>query len=151
MMLALVLALQAATPSTPQSPGPNAGPNPGASPLSAIGQQKLPARGCAAYLWTLDVNRQMVAMASADPAQIRLAIDGKVLDFARATQSDPIGFGFGGITQYRRDDVTATLDLAISTRADITAGATVTAATLRIDRPSRDTVVVPVGGFIGCV
>jgi hypothetical protein len=151
MMLALVLALQAATPSTPQSPGPNAGPNPGASPLSAIGQQKLPARGCAAYLWTLDVNRQMVAMASADPAQIRLAIDGKVLDFARATQSDPIGFGFGGITQYRRDDVTATLDLAISTRADITAGATVTAATLRIDRPSRDTVVVPVGGLIGCV
>ncbi|MEG3173858.1 hypothetical protein U1708_16735 [Sphingomonas sp. ZB1N12] len=151
MMLALVLALQAATPSTSPSPGPNAGPNPGASPLSAIGQQKLPARGCAAYLWTLDVNRQMVAMASADPAQIRLAIDGKVLDFARATQSDPIGFGFGGITQYRRDDVTATLDLAISTRADITAGATVTAATLRIDRPSRDTVVVPVGGLIGCV
>jgi hypothetical protein len=151
MMLALVLALQAATPSTLQSPAPNAGPNPGASPLSAIGQQKLPARGCAAYLWTLDVNRQMVAMASADPAQIRLAIDGKVLDFARATQSDPIGFGFGGITQYRRDDVTATLDLAISTRADITAGATVTAATLRIDRPSRDTVVVPVGGLIGCV
>ena len=151
MMLALVLALQAATPSTSPSPAPNAGPNPGASPLSAIGQQKLPARGCAAYLWTLDVNRQMVAMASADPAQIRLAIDGKVLDFARATQSDPIGFGFGGITQYRRDDVTATLDLAISTRADITAGATVTAATLRIDRPSRDTVVVPVGGLIGCV
>ncbi|WP_380780654.1 hypothetical protein [Sphingomonas sp. R86520] len=143
MMLALVLALQAAVPATVVDPGPG--------PLGAIGQQKLPVRGCAAYLWTLDGNRQMIAMASADPAQVRLAIDGKVGDYARATQSDSIGFGFGGITQYRRDDVTATLDMAIATRADITAGATVTAATLRIDRPGRDTVVVPVGGLIGCV
>ena len=105
MMLALVLALQAAAPATAVDPGP--GPGPG--PLGAIGQQKLPVRGCAAYLWTLDGNRQMVAMASADPAQVRLAIDGKVADYARATQSDSIGFGFGGITQYRGDDLTATL------------------------------------------
>ncbi len=143
MMLALVLALQAAA----QAPAPN----PGAGPLAAIGRQKLPVRGCAAYLWTLEGNRQLVAMASADPAQIRLAIDGKVADYARATQSDSIGFGFGGVTQYRRDDVTATLDMAIATRADITAGATVTAATLRIDRVGYDTIVVPVGGLIGCV
>jgi hypothetical protein len=111
--LALMLALQAATP----APAANSGPG----PLGAIGQQKLPAKGCAAYLWSMDAGRQLVAMATADPAQIRLAIDGK------------------------------TLDMAVAVRADISAGATVTSATLRIDRPGRDTVVMPVGGLIGCV
>ena len=134
--LALLLALQAAA-------------NPGPGPLGAIGKQKLPAKGCAAYLWSMDAGRQLVAMATADPGQIRLAIDGKTTDYAMATQSPAIGFG--GVTQYRGGDVTATLDMAVSVRADISAGATVTSATLRIDRPGRDTVVMPVGGLIGCV
>ncbi len=141
--LALMLALQAATP----APAANSGPG----PLGAIGQQKLPAKGCAAYLWSMDAGRQLVAMATADPAQIRLAIDGRTTDFAVTTQSPAIGFGFGGVTQYRGGDVTATLDMAVAVRADISAGATVTSATLRIDRPGRDTIVMPVGGLIGCV
>ena len=141
--LALMLALQAATPSAAANPGPG--------PLGAIGTQKLPAKGCAAYLWSMDVGRQLVAMATADPAQIRLAIDGKTTDYAMTTQSPAIGFGFGGVTQYRGGDVTATLDMAVAVRADISAGATVTSATLRIDRPGRDTIVMPVGGLIGCV
>ena len=145
--LALILAGQVAAAAPPADPGPNPGPG----PLAAIGQQKLPAKGCAAYLWNVDGNRQMVAMAVADPAQIRIAIDGKPTDFALSTQTAPIGFGFGGVGIYRGGDVTATLDMAIATRADISAGATVTAATLRIDRPGRDTIVVPVGGLIGCV
>ena len=141
--LALMLALQAATPAPAANPGPG--------PLGAIGKQKLPAKGCAAYLWSMDAARQLVAMASADPAQIRLTVDGKTTDYAMATQSPAIGFGFGGVTVYRGGDVTATLDMAVAVRADISAGATVTSATLRIDRPGRDTVVMPVGGLIGCV
>ena len=141
--LALLVALQAAAPS--------AGANPSPGPLGAIGTQKLPAKGCAAYLWSVDAGRQLVAMATADPAQIRLAIDGKTTDYAMATQSPAIGFGFGGVTQYRGGDVTATRDMAVAVRADSSAGATVTSATLRIDRPGRDTVVLPVGGLIGCV
>ena len=141
--LALMLALQTATPAPTATPGPG--------PLGAIGTQKLPAKGCAAYLWSVDAGRQLVAMATADPAQIRLAIDGKANDYAMTTQSPAIGFGFGGVTQYRGGDVTATLDMAVAVRADISAGATVTSATLRIDRPGRDTVVMPVGGLVGCV
>ena len=141
--LALMLALQAAAPSAATNTGPG--------PLGAIGKQKLPAKGCAAYLWSMDAARQLVAMASADPAQIRLTVDGKTTDYAMATQSPAIGFGFGGVTVYRGGDVTATLDMAVAVRADISAGATVTSATLRIDRPGRDTVVMPVGGLIGCV
>ena len=141
--LALMLALQAATPAPAANPGPG--------PLGAIGKQKLPAKGCAAYLWSMDAARQLVAMASADPAQIRLTVDGKTTDYAMATQSPAIGFGFGGVTVYRGGDVTATLDMAVAVRADISAGATVTSATLRIDRPGRDTVVMPGGGLIGWV
>lgn len=141
--LVLMLALQAAAPSAAANAGPG--------PLGAIGTQKLPAKGCAAYLWSMDAGRQLVAMATADPAQVRLAIDGKASDYAMTTQSPAIGFGFGGVTQYRGSDVTATLDMAVAVRADISAGATVTSATLRIDRPGRDTIVMPVGGLIGCV
>lgn len=141
--LVLMLALQAAAPSAAANAGPG--------PLGAIGAQKLPAKGCAAYLWSMDAGRQLVAMATADPAQVRLAIDGKASDYAMTTQSPAIGFGFGGVTQYRGSDVTATLDMAVAVRADISAGATVTSATLRIDRPGRDTIVMPVGGLIGCV
>ena len=52
--LALMLALQAAMP----APAANSGPG----PLGAIGQQKLPAKGCAAYLWSMDAGRQLVAL-----------------------------------------------------------------------------------------
>jgi hypothetical protein len=136
-----VLALQAAAP-TPTIDG---------LPIGAIGKQALPAKGCAAYRWNVAGTRSLVAMASAEPAQLRLAIDGTTKDYARSSQSGPGGFGFAGVTEYRGGDVTATLDMTITTRGDIAQGASVMPATLRIDRPGRDTVVVAVGGLIGCV
>lgn len=136
MILALLLAQTAPVPAT-------------GIPLSAIGQQALPATGCAAYLWNIG-DRSLVAMAVAEPAQVRLAIDGKVADYARTAQNGAGGFGFAATTEYRGGDVTATLDLTIATRADLSAGAAVPEATLRIDRPGKDTVILPVGGLIGC-
>lgn len=121
-----------------------------AVPLGPIGRQALPARGCAAFLWTIAAEHQLVAMVSADPAQIRLAVDGKVADFARAEQMGTAGFGFAGVTTYRGGEVTATVDLSIATRGDLSAGAVVPEATLRVDRPGRDTIVLPVAGLIGC-
>lgn len=138
MIAFLLLAVQAATPATDTVP------------LAAIGRQAMPARGCAAFLWTVNGERKLVAMAGADPAQIRLAIDGKRTDYARVEQGGVGGFGFGQTQSYRGGDVTATLDLNIATRGDLSAGAMVPQATLRIDRPGRDTVIVPVAGMIGC-
>jgi hypothetical protein len=120
-------------------------------PVGGIGKQALPARGCAAYLWNVAGTRQLVAMAGADPAQLRIAIDGATKDYARTSQSGAGGFGFAAITEYRGGDVTATLDMTITTRGDIAQGATVIPASLRIDRPGHDTIVLPVGGLIGCV
>jgi hypothetical protein len=120
-------------------------------PLGAIGTQALPARGCAAYMWNVAGTRQLVAMAGADPAQLRIAVDGKVKDYARTSQSGAGGFGFAAVTEYRGGDVTATLDMTITTRGDLAQGATVMPASLRIERPGHDTVVLPVGGLIGCV
>lgn len=120
------------------------------TPLTAIGRQALPAKGCAAYLWSLGTERALVAMAVADPAQLRLSIDGTTRDYARIGQSGEGGFGFAGMTTYRAGDVTATLDLTVATRVDLTKGASVPEATLRIERVGRDLVVVPVAGLIGC-
>ncbi len=118
--------------------------------LGAIGTQQLPANGCAAYLWSAS-DRRLVAMASADPAQLRIALDGKVpVELPRVGQHGEGGFGLAASTDYRGGEVAATLDLTIAARADLKDGATVPQATLRIDQAGRDTVIVPLAGLIGC-
>lgn len=121
------------------------------SALAPIGRQALPARGCAAYLWDSAPTRRLVAMATADPARLRLRLDGRTLDVARAGERGAAGYGFATVTEYRGSDVTAVLDMTVETRPDMTGGAVVPGATLRIERPGRDTLIAPVAGLIGCV
>ena len=118
--------------------------------IGGIARQSLPAKGCAAYLFSGGQTRTLVVMASADPAALRLSLDGATNDYARATQDGPASFGFGGSTVYRGGEVTATLDMTITTRGDLTGGAVVPQATLRIDRAGKDTIILPVAGLIGC-
>ena len=118
--------------------------------IGAIPKQQLPATGCAAFLWSSGEKRILVAMAVADPSMIRLSIDGAVTDYPRTDQSGQGGYGFAGVTKYTLGDVTATLDLSIAARADMVQGAAVPDATLRIDRPGHDTIIMPVAGLIGC-
>ena len=119
-------------------------------PIGSIPKQDLPAKGCAAYLWTRGPSQALVAMAVADPATIRLAIDGKVQDFALSAQNGEGGYGFSHTTEYKGGDVTATLEMTIAGETNLANGARIGDATLRIERPGRDTVVVPAGGLIGC-
>lgn len=137
MSAILTLALLVQTPAA-------ATPVPGALP-----QQALPAQGCAAYLWSIQ-DRKLVAMAPADPATLRLAIDGKVVDLARQGQTGIGGFGLPAHGVYRRGDLSVTLDLTFATRADLTDGGAVPEATLGIARDGADLLVVPVAGMIGC-
>ncbi|PAX06675.1 hypothetical protein [Sphingomonas lenta] len=119
--------------------------------LGPIGRQALPSKGCAAYLWNNGPKRQLVAMATAEPGVIRLHLDGKTVDVARAEARGAAGFGFAGTTEYRGPDVMAVLDMTVQTRGDLSGGAVVPAATLRVERPGRDVLVAPVAGLIGCV
>lgn len=133
-MMILALALQAA-------PAPT---------LQAIGRQQLPATGCAAYLWGA-ADRKLVAMASADPASLRLALDGKPpVDLPRVAQRGEGGYGLAASADYRAGDIAATLDLTVATRADLKDGAAVPQATLRVEAAGRDVLIVPLGGMIGC-
>jgi hypothetical protein len=133
-VIVLALLLQAA----PVLPGP-------------IGRQALPARGCAAYLWTLGPDPAMVAMASADPAGIRLSFGGKPVDFQRtAATGGDAGYGFARRTDYRLADGTASLDLTLAARPDLVQGAAVTGAVLTITRDGADAVLIPLGGMVGC-
>ena len=132
-MIALALALQAAA-----APG-----------LGAIGRQQLPTTGCAAFLWSA-ADRTLVAMASADPARLRIAIDGKPVDLPRVGQHGEGGLGLAASTDYRGEDMAATLDLTVASNAGLRDGAMVPQATLRIERTGRDTLIVPLGGMIGC-
>jgi hypothetical protein len=119
-------------------------------PLGAIPRQALPTHGCAAFLWSVGATRALVAMASADPATLRLSIEGTLTDLPRDTQLGTAGFGFAETNVYRAGTTTATLVMNVKTRADLKDGAAVSDATLRLDREGKDSVVLPVAGMIGC-
>lgn len=134
IMLALVISAQAL----------------GAAPLAPLARQELPAKGCAAYLFTRGDKPAFVAMAGSDPARLRLTIAGVAADVPRTAQKGAGGFGFGGVTEYEAGDVKAVLDMTIVARADLKDGAAVSEATLRVDRAGQDSVVVPVAGIVAC-
>ncbi|WP_174297479.1 hypothetical protein [Sphingomonas bacterium] len=141
-MIALLLAIQAAS-------GQAASGIDG-SPLGPIARQQLPATGCAVFLWSAGERRELVAMASAEPARLRVTIDGRAVDLARAEQQGVVSFGFSGTTRYRTAGVEVALDMAIVMDPALTQGGTVPSAALTLSRPGRDSVVLPVAGLIGC-
>ena len=117
--------------------------------LAAIGRQELPAAGCAAFLWS-PLDRRLVAMATAEPASLRLSPGGKLVDLARGEGGGANQFGLPATATYRAGDLVATLEMTVTTRADLTDGGLVPQATLRLDQPGRDTLIMPVAGVIGC-
>ena len=123
-------------------------------PIGAIPRQDLPARGCAAYLWTLGGSgggtRALVAMAQADPARLRLSVGGTIVDLERSAQVGAGGFGFSETSEYGGGSTAAKLTLKIETRDSISGGAVVPEGTLQLDRAGQDSIIVPVAGLIGC-
>ena len=117
--------------------------------LGALARQELPAAGCAAYLWS-PLDRRLVAMVGAEPARLRLAPGGTVVDLPRGEASAAGAFGLPATGTYRAGDLVATVDLTVATRGDLTDGALVPQASLRLDQPGRDTLVMPLAGMIGC-
>lgn len=119
-------------------------------PIGGIARQALPVKGCAAYLFSTGKTRSLVAMVAADAGTLRIALDGRTIDLARAAQQGAAGYGLSAETEYRAGDVTASLTLTVQTRADLSNGAAVPEAILRIERPGRDGIVMPLAGLIGC-
>lgn len=119
-------------------------------PISALPPQRLPAKGCAAFLWTRTPSMALVAMATTDPASLRLTIDGKVTDLPISAQNGIGGLGYSQITEYRGKGTTATLQIVVRTDASTPKSGSISDATLRIDRAGRASVVIPVAGAIGC-
>lgn len=140
LLIALGVAGQAAVPQNPLA----------GLPIDVLPRQALPTRGCAAYLFARGAAPAFIAVAGADPAQLRLSIGGVETDIMRTSQTGAGSFGFAGVTEYAGGDITAVLDMKIETRGDVKDGAVVDEASLRIDRAGQDSVVVPVAGIVGC-
>jgi hypothetical protein len=116
---------------------------------SALGPQVMPRQGCAAFLWSVS-DRKLVAVANAGPATLRIALGGKPVDYARVDQSGAGGFGFAGTTRYATTGVAVTLEMIVSTEAELTDGGMVQQGTLTIDRQGAGALLIPVAGVIGC-
>ncbi len=144
-MMLLLLALQVAAAPPPPPTGGIDG-----SPFEPIPRQQLPATGCAAFLWSVGTRHDLVAMASADAGRLRLSIDGRLVDLARADQAGAATFGFAGTSQYRAAGVDVTLAMTVTADPNLSQGGTVPSATLTLVRPDRDSVVLPAAGLIGC-
>lgn len=119
-------------------------------PIAGIGRQSLPAKGCAAYLFTTGETRTLVAMAGAQAGTLRLALDGQVRDYARAAQEPATDLGFADQTRYALGGTSATLTMTITRRADLAQGAIVSDATLLIERDGKDGIILPLAGMVGC-
>ena len=118
--------------------------------LGELPKQQLPAHGCAAYLWAKAPKATLTAMAGADPALLRVNLDGVVRDFALAEQAGDAGLGFDKHAVYRDADATITLDMTVEIQADLAQGGIVSSGSLTVERPGKDILVIPVGGLIGC-
>lgn len=115
--------------------------------LGTLPRQALPQRGCAAFLWTVE-DQRLVAMA--EPARLRIMLNGKATDLA-ATQADGAGaMGFAATTLYAGGGVSATLAMTIAPRESLQDGAVVSDASLRLVQTGGDEIAVPVGGLVGC-
>ena len=119
-------------------------------PISALPPQRLPAKGCAAFLWTRTPSMALVAMATTDPATLRLTIDGKVADLPISAQNGIGGLGYSQITEYKSGGIAATLQVTVKTDASAPNSGSIADATLRIDRTGQASVIIPVAGAIGC-
>ncbi len=119
-------------------------------PLSTLPRQELPARGCAAYLFSTGQVRGLAAVVTADPATLRIALDGSVRDLPRGGVAGTVALGLNAESVYRAGEVTATVQLTIEPRPNLNNGAAVPSATLRLDRTGQDTLVVPLAGLVGC-
>lgn len=118
--------------------------------ISALPPQHLPAKGCAAFLWTRTASMALVAMATTDPASLRLTIAGKLVDLPISAQNGIGGLGYSQITEYKGGGATATLQAVVKTDASAPKSGSISDATLRVDRKGQAGVVIPVAGAIGC-
>ncbi|GGB32457.1 hypothetical protein GCM10011380_22330 [Sphingomonas metalli] len=114
-----------------------------------LGPQSMPQQGCAAFLWSV-ADRKLVAVATASSGTLRLSLGGRVADLPRNATSGTTGFGFASTTSYAAQGVTATLTMTVSSQAELTDGGLVQQATLTLERPGADAVMIPVGGLVGC-
>lgn len=144
MKFALLMALALQAPAIVSS-GPIDG-----LPIGVLPRQALPAKGCAAYLFTTGQTKALAAMATADPATLRLVLEGKTIDLSHAGAVTGGTFGFAPQTDYRDQTVSASLAMTVARRDDLREGAIVSQATLTIERQGADAVVVPLAGLIGC-
>jgi hypothetical protein len=119
-------------------------------PLGVLPAQDLPAKGCAAYLFSTGQTRALATMATAEPGSLRLVLDGRVIDLPRTGAEGNATLGLAPTTTYAAGGVTATLTLTIEQRATLTAGAAVPIATLRLDRAGQDSIAMPLAGLLGC-
>ena len=153
IVLPLLLIANSAPAAQKSAPPPPAAPQRSVDglPIGEIPKQTLPAKGCAAFLWSAaGTPRPGRDGDGRSRAASRVA---RRYDHGSASHraAGPGGFGFSGVTEYRGGAVTAVLDMTITIRNDLKDGASVPQATLRIDREGQDSVVLPVAGLIGCV
>jgi hypothetical protein len=119
-------------------------------PLGTLPKQALPASGCAAFLWSGGEQKALIAMATAEPGQLRLLLNGTVVDLARGARSGGSNYGLFATTDYAAPGVQATLDIKTEARGDLVKGGVVSEGTLRLERDGQDGIVVPVTGLVGC-
>ena len=79
-----------------------------------------------------------------------MVVDGTTRDLPRVTAVGATALGFAQSATFAAGDITAMLQLNVTTREDLSGGGVVGDGVLQVARAGRDAIVVPVGGLVGC-
>ncbi len=117
--------------------------------LGTLAPQQLPKTGCAAFLWNVST-RELVAVAGAMPASLRVQLDGKPIDLTRTAATGETVLGLPASTTFANGGFGATLELNVVPDPALVGGARVPSGLLTIERAGQDQLLVPIAGLIGC-
>lgn len=150
MVIALLLAAHVATAqlATAQlvTGQPPAQPEP-APALAELPPQPLTSGQCALFLWDRASGRR-IAMIMANPAILRLMIDGRSTDLPREVADGGAVMGFAPVTRYR--SAARRYEVRLTILPATTGGAVVRDGSLAITEADGSSLVLPVAGLAGC-
>lgn len=120
------------------------------TPLGTLPRQDLAQGECGLFLWKTGEGARLLLMAKAAPPFARVTLDGRVVDLPRTATGGVAQDWREPVTSYDNGKIRLTLDLVIEQRPGLSGGAVIPSGSVKVDRVSGESFVLPVSGMLAC-
>ncbi len=118
--------------------------------IGTLPPQSLSPGACGLFLWIRQVQARFIFFSHGFEGAARMQLDGETVDLTRVSAS---GVAFSGIysdQQFTAGAYRIALQVEIEEREEVIAGAVIRRGLIRVQDGVGQSVVMPVGGLIGC-